>query len=58
MVAMRVMEMTGDDVIEMVLVLDGFVAARRSMNVIGVVTGAGVTIGVAARRRMNVIHVL
>ena len=57
MVAVRVVEMTRDDVVEMVFVFDGLVAARRSVSVIGVVAGAGMTIGVAARGGMNVIHV-
>jgi hypothetical protein len=56
-VAVRVVEMTRDDVVDVVVVLHGLVAASRSVDVIRIVPRAGVAVRVAAGRRMNVIHV-
>ena len=56
MVAVRVMEVTGDDVVDVIVMLHDPMAAARSVNVIGVVAFTRVTSRVAARGRVLVLH--
>jgi hypothetical protein len=55
-VAVRVMQVTGDHVVDVIVVLHDPMAAARSVDVIGVVAFTSVARRVAARGRVLVLH--